>query len=535
MATEVLGPGSGLGPVSVVIGRQPEPNAKASRWSEALGLDVRSLALFRIALGLYLVADLIWRLPLIRDFYTDSELVPRAAVFEKMNAGWFWSIHLISGELWVQVLLFLTAIVFAIGMTAGYRTRLCTACSWFLFSSMHIRDPFVQYFADQTLQAFLFWAIFLPLNGRWSLDAVLTPAARRVEDNQASWATQAFILQMCFIYWFTALMKWDRSWLTDGSAVYYALSLDFSVRPLGHFLLGFPGLLRFLSRATIAMEFLGPLLILSPWRTARLRLLAVVLFVGFHTGLALTMDLTGFSAIMFVGWLAFLPGFVWEAAGKRWSRAFSAHAGGIRGWLEEWVSTQRTRSDRMRRALAPPAPTDRLGPLSRALVLAGAMTIFATSMANAPITQVRLPKLWFQLGASAQLNQQWAMFAAPTYTADGWYVIDGLLVDGRHADVWRGGGEVNYAKPADVPASYRNGKWRAYLLRLSADKYLEYRRYFGSYLCRHWNAEHSGPDRVNLIYISYMLETTVPPGQVQSGPTKRLLWRHYCLDKPAGW
>ena len=27
---------------------------------------------------------------------------------------------------------------------------------------------------------------------------------------------------------------------------------------------------------------------------------------------------------------------------------------------------------------------------------------------------------------------------------------------------------------------------------------------------------------MNLIYISYMLETTVPPGEVQPGPTKRV-------------
>src|SRR5262249_55056772 len=156
-------------------------------------------------------------------------------------------------------------------------------------------------------QALLLWAMFLPLNGRWSLDLALNPQSRPAEGNQFSWGTQAYVFQILFIYWFTALMKWDPSWLGEGSAVYYAPSLDFSVRPLGTWLLQFPAFLRFLTRATITFEILGPLLILSPWLTQRLRLLAVALFVGFHLGLALCMDLTAFSLIMVVAWLVFLP------------------------------------------------------------------------------------------------------------------------------------------------------------------------------------------------------------------------------------
>jgi Vitamin K-dependent gamma-carboxylase len=511
------------------------PTERESRYREVFSLDIRSLALFRISLGLCLLSDLIWRLPFIADFYTDEGLLPRVEAFRKMQNTWAMSLHLMSGEWWVQMGLFALAIVFAAGLVCGYRTRLCTVCSWLLFSSMHVRDPFVQYFADLVLQAFLFWAMFLPLNGRWSLDRLLNPQSRPIGATQFSWATQAYVLQLCFIYWFTATMKWDPSWLSDGSAVYYALSLDFSVRPFGHYLLGFPALLRLLSRATIALEFLGPFLLLFPVWTAQLRLVAVLLFVGFHAGLGLTMDLTGFAAVSIVGWLALIPGFVWDALDRKWSARLDLRVAQRRATFQEWAARLRLRSSGFGRLLSSPSPSAHLGYLSRVIVLVGLLMIFATSVSNVPAAGVRLPPFWVSLASSSQLNQMWAMYAGPPYTDDGWYVVDGILLNGRHADVWRGGAEPTTTKPADVPGSYRNPQWRAYLLRMYNARYYQYRGYFGQYLCRTWNRRHAGDERVNLVYIYFMLEKTVPPGQKQPPAMKDLVWRHYCFEKPADW
>ncbi len=512
----------------------PEQIESESRYREVFSLDIRSLALFRISLGLCLLADLIRRLPLIEAFYTDEGLLPRAEAFRKMQGTWFISIHLMSGEWWVQLGLFAIAIAFAAGMMVGYRTRLCTVCSWLLFSSMHLRDPFVQYFADLVLQAFLFWAMFLPLNGRWSLDRLLNPQSPELAQAQFSWATQAYILQTCFIYWFTATLKWGPSWVTDGSAVYYALSLDFSVRPLGHYLLNFPSLLRVLSRATIAFEFLAPFLVLSPVWTAQLRLVAVILFLGFHAGLGLTMDLAGFAMISMTGWLALLPGFVWDKL-ERYGEALRRRVTRWGSELRNWVTVRRLRHPGLRWAFSPAAPSAHLGLISRVVVLLGLLMVFGTSVSNVPAAGVRLPPFWVGLASFSQLNQMWAMYAGPPFVEDGWYVIDGVLLNGRHADVWRGGAEPTTAKPADVPGTYRSPQWRAYLLRLYASRFYPYRGYFGGYLCRTWNRRHAGDERVNLVYIYFMLEKTVPPGQKQTPAVKDLVWRHYCFEKPADW
>lgn len=52
---------------------------------EAYGLDKRSLALFRLALGFVLLGDLLQRLLTLPTFLTDDGLYPRALV---LNNEW---------------------------------------------------------------------------------------------------------------------------------------------------------------------------------------------------------------------------------------------------------------------------------------------------------------------------------------------------------------------------------------------------------------------------------------------------------------
>ena len=62
------------------------------------------------------------------------------------------------------------------------------------------------------------------------------------------------MLQLCFVYWFTAAAKLHPVWLSEGTAIYYALSLDQFTKPFGYVLLGFPGLLRQLTHGTVLLE-----------------------------------------------------------------------------------------------------------------------------------------------------------------------------------------------------------------------------------------------------------------------------------------
>ena len=133
------------------------------------------------------------------------------------------------------------------------------------------------------------------------------------------------------------------------------------------------------------------------------------------------------------------------------------------------------------------------------------------------------------------LQQQWRLFAPYPTRDGGWYVIEGVRMDGTRFDLWKGGGEPTDAKPADPSVTYRNAQWRKYLGNIWLRGYSDHRLYFGRYLCRRWNTRHVGSERLNLIYINFMSEPTPPPGQPRPQPSKELVWRHYCFDKPPDW
>ena len=617
--SDSLGPTSATAP-TLTMSAIPAPPGLDDRLRRILSLDLRSLALFRIAIGTCLLFNLVHLLPEIDDFFTDRGILPRDALTSELGDPWGISVHLISGQWAVQLVLFLIAIVFAMGMIAGYRTRLCTAASWFLLSSMHVRNPVIGHSGDALLRVFLFWSMFAPLNGRYSLDLALNPWQPKPPVTHMSWGSQALMLQLCFVYWFTAASKWHPIWLGEGSAIYYALNLDQFVTPLGKSLLGYPNLLRLMTRGTVALEFLGPFLMFSPVWTGPLRLLGVLTFIGFHAALGLTMYLGTFAWVCAAGWLMFLPALVWDRL-EGWTAArslgtriyFDGECGFCRkavlalkefllltraevseaqsepsmhalmrarnswivrdpegrihsgydalvtlcrhsvlmSWLTpvlglaparwvgermyRWVATHRTPAARVLEAVTPPPPRERLGYLSHAVVLFCLPLVFAWNLANHESMGIHIPTVFQRLVSLAGLRQRWVMFAPYPRMDDGWYVIEGVLVDGSKVDLWRGQGEPTEAKPANVAATYRDTPWRKYLTNIWLRDYSHHRLYFGRYLCRGWNEKHIGAQRLNLIYINYMLEMTPPPGKPLPKPEKVEIWRTYCLDKPPDW
>src|SRR5262245_7739405 len=85
------------------------------------GLDPRSLALFRIGLGLTLLVDLAGRWPDLVAHYTDDGVLPRS-----ITPVYAISIHGLDGSAAYEWLLFLLAAAFAVALVVGYRTQLAT-------------------------------------------------------------------------------------------------------------------------------------------------------------------------------------------------------------------------------------------------------------------------------------------------------------------------------------------------------------------------------------------------------------------------
>src|SRR5437588_6400315 len=251
----------------------------------AYALDLRSLALFRIALGAVLLGDLIWRAVDLTAFYTDFGVLPRAALLEKFSPAQRFSLHLMSGEFVFQALLFLLAAGLAIMLMAGIRTRFAALASWFMVVSIQSRNPIILQGGDVYLRMLTFIAIFLPMGALYSVDAALREEPQNQDRKRFvhfSTPGLALIAQVAIVYAFAVLLKTAPEWRTDFSAVYYALNIQQMSTPLGRFLLHFPKLLPWLTRGTLVHESSIAILLLTPFLAGPARLLAVVFIMALH-------------------------------------------------------------------------------------------------------------------------------------------------------------------------------------------------------------------------------------------------------------
>ena len=291
------------------------PSLEGGPFARIFAVDLRALAATRIGLALLLLYDLASRSVWLRAHYSDEGVLPRRALLEHFGHS-SWSLHMLSGDWQVEAILFTIAGICATAMLAGYRTRLATILSWILLASLQSRNPLLLQGGDVLLRCLMFWAMFLPLGARWSIDARLgrsQDAPRAV----ASIATAAFMLQVCLVYWCSGLLKSNPIWTTDHTAIQYALSLGAFATPLGALLLHAPTLLKVMTASCLMLERYGPFLVLLPLWKGSLRLAVVLMFIGFHLGLALTMRLGPFPYICMVAWLPFVPSEAWDALAAR--------------------------------------------------------------------------------------------------------------------------------------------------------------------------------------------------------------------------
>jgi predicted DCC family thiol-disulfide oxidoreductase YuxK len=308
----------------------------------AYSLDLRSLALFRIALASVLLGDLIARATDLTAFYTDWGTLPRAALLDRSPAERF-SIHLLSGQFVFQTILFAIAGVFALMLLFGVRTRLAAFASWFMVVSVQMRNPVILQGGDVYLRVLAFTAMFLPLGAMYSVDAALdpTPEEQSMARRCAYFSTPglALMAQIAMLYAFAVMLKTGPEWRRDHSAVFYALSIQQMSAPLGRFLLHFPKLLPWLTRTTLWQEGSIPLLILTPLFSGPARMLAALLILILHTGLGLSIRLGHFPYIACMAALPLLPTWFWNRKWVRrllpWSSEDAAYGSGVRIYYDK--------------------------------------------------------------------------------------------------------------------------------------------------------------------------------------------------------
>jgi len=285
--------------------------AGMSRIRFAFGIDLRTLALFRVLVAAMVIADLASRLRDLTAHYSDDGVLPRSALLQ-MNGSWPMSLHVLSGSaIWQGTLMGLAALV-ALALLVGYRTRTATVVSWLLLVSLITRNPTLVQGGDNLLAMLLFWGMFLPLGARFSVDTALDRSAVPAPNLHFSAATVALLLQVMSVYFFSALLKSGPSWVSDGTAVAHALNIDHLATPVAVWFRQFEAPMTALTHYVWWLELLGPVLMFVPLVQPWLRLGLQWMFITMHVGFFMSLAIGLFPFVSIASLSAFTPGSVWD-------------------------------------------------------------------------------------------------------------------------------------------------------------------------------------------------------------------------------
>ena len=272
--------------------------------------DVRSLGLLRIAIGLILFADFGIRFLNFRAHYTSEGILPLGSFLFQPDLSFRpWSVFYMTDSPPHVAALFVLALVFSVCLALGYKTRWAGWICWILLLGLQVRNPLILHKGDRYLVLILFWGNFLPWGKSFSGDhGFLTSDDEKVH---LSWGSVALFLQICCLYWFSAVTRVGPEWQVDGSALYYTYHLEPILNWMAVPMLSTgEAVLEFFTRAALLMEMFGPLLLFIPvpW----IRFVSILLVMGFHIGIMATLSLGLFTWVCIAAPLGLLPSRFWE-------------------------------------------------------------------------------------------------------------------------------------------------------------------------------------------------------------------------------
>ena len=402
-------------------------------------IDLRSLALFRITIGSLVLADLSIRSRDLTAHYTDSGIMPRSLLASTFGAVVDTSLYMINGTETAAILLFLATAVAAIAVTLGLHTRIATVLVWLLLVSLHNRNTLIEHGADVILRMMFFWSIFLPLGSKWSVDAMRRSSISKPDSTNHgsiySFASAALLLQIVFIYWFTAVLKSGEQWHSQGNAVYMVLSANQYTSEIGELFVNWlrqhQSIVPFLTRASFNTELIAATLLLVPLFSGSLRNMAIFLIAGLHLGIALCLDLGMFPWVDLATLIPFIPASFWQMFIKSNDDGDKVKAKkSFRTFI--WNS------------------------LAQFIVICSFAAVTFGNLTTVPQLNLTASPWFTDTLRLFRLDQRWAMFAPDPIDFGGWFVMVGKLADGHEIDPFRLGRSQapTWDKPHLVSTTY---------------------------------------------------------------------------------
>jgi len=463
---------------------------------DSFGIDVRALALFRLGLGVVLLSDVLKRVISLEAHYSDAGVLPRASLAAIRPGPGVFRLYVLSGDLWAQALLFTVAGLLAVALIVGLKTRLATLLSLWLLVSVQARNPLVCHTGDSLLAVLTFWALFLPLGATASVDRIVSGRVppRRV----CSFGSAGLLLQIATFYLGAGLLKLKHEIWTSGRAVDLFLDIDMYTNRFGEWVGdNLSGVGPVLTYGTLAVECVGPLVLLLSFGRPYVRTATVLAFIAFHLGIQLMIHIGLFEILSIVAVSVFLPSWFFDRLGAR---------------APEGASTRFDRSQ-------PPQPWARR--LREAVAAASLVLVLAAWGANTfgggPLPLGYLRGLAMHLA----LTQKWSIFTSIDRQQRGWFLVVGETEAGSRVDVLEGGDLGPIVRPAHFSETYPNHNWRRFWNLMALRTYRPFRVGLAAYLCREWDDQR--PSRLRRLAIFHLLEP-----EKGGPPSRTLLLAHEC-------
>ncbi len=504
-------------------------------------IDVRSLAVFRVLLGLIIAVEVVLRLRNFSYFYTESGAVPRSLALSvapqtRLSPEGVFSVYHLTTSSTLILTLMAVQVLVALFLTVGYRTRTATVLSFLFMVSLDAHNPLVLSYADMLLRLLLFWAIFLPLADRWAVDAVHGGGNRRQFTGIAS---ALVLLQMVAMYLVNGVHKTNSYLWRTGEATPIVFGLDELTFLLGDTLREFPSLLYYGGMAWYYMLLLSWLLLLL---RGRARTLFTWAFIFAHLSFAVTVRIGLFPYVSIAGLVLFLQRDFWNDP----DRVLSA-AGGFVPSLSRGLHRLETGGVRFAEAL--PQVRTVSEPITRhretvynvstflvvillltvvfVVVLAQVLITPAGYLADAEVEREQLVKDTVSnnpvtspiLNASRVFGvdqPDWRIFTPPD-TQDKYYVFPAETQAGEEVDIYNDR-EMTFDRPySELQKQHDTYRERFYMNILSqASRELievEALERYSEYLCSEWREEH-GVEVVR--FNMYRVEETVTLDTIDS-------------------
>ena len=465
---------------------QPHPARRlgqAVRWTlrASCTLDIRSLAAFRICLGLILIADCLLHSRDLTLMFAPDGICPPDVLRAFHDDSAKWSLLFLDDSVRWGGMVVAAEGVAGVLLAAGCFTRVASVMGWVVVVSMIRRTTPATHSGDLWLVCLLFWSMFLPLGAVWSIDAQRpgTRAGSTPPSAACSIATLALVLQLVAVYLGAGLAKCNATWFS-GEAMSHALSIHDHGRPLGMMLTDVSWIVRPLTWTVLFVELAAPLVLIACPAPA-VRTMLVATFLVFHAAIWMTMSVGLFAPIGMVAWLPLMPAGVWQSFG------------------------------------IVPRTTGVAGLCRMATCACGcAVALAATSFLHywGMFGGASLPRPVAAAIAACCLEQQWSMFGAVP-SQEQWVYGRATLADGSIVDLLRSGQPLERERPVGGFGSLGSNRWHKFFWVLPQPGVRVFGEPTAAALARDWNARHEPSKQVASLELRFAAQQVTADAPIQ--------------------